>query len=103
MAGIKKEHVEKVKQIIKDLKEKGLSNVEIAKQYGVSESFVRALSDSTEKTEMVEVTDIFTAEITVCYKIPAGSEMMTAKDYEMFLKSCYDDAHVKKLKHFVQE
>lgn len=108
MAGIKREDVERVKRKIKYLKDSGLTFSEIAEKFGVSENFIMAVYNSNDSNDSklkktINVTDTFIAEITVCYTIPVESEMMTAKDYEMFFKSCYDDAHVRKLKHFIEE
>ena len=57
------------------------------------------MARETEKGQMV--TDTFIAEITTVYEIPAGYDgPLTEKDYEDFLKTQYDDVHVRKLKHF---
>lgn len=125
MAGIRRDRVTKAetrKQEIKlahekiqALKEQGLNNAEIAKKFGINESTVRAVGEcpydkayllkttNIDKPTNQKVTDTFIAEITVCYEIPENGELMSKEDYEMFLKSCYDDAHVRKLKHFIEE
>jgi hypothetical protein len=53
------------------------------------------------------VTDTLVVELTYVHNDISEEEMMDEKQYESFFKSfdgmAADDAHVKKLKHFVNE